>query len=112
DDAPAPLAAGFSPASQADWLALVEKTLAGKPLDGLTRITPEGVEIRPLYTPGETASAVLILPPRGDERAWDVRVLIAHPDPAQANAEALADLEGGAASLVLKIDPTGQAGVA
>jgi methylmalonyl-CoA mutase len=112
DDAPAPLAAGFAPASEGDWLALVEKTLAGKPLSGLTRTTPEGVEIRPLYTPGETSPAAIALSPREGDRAWDVRTLIAHPDFAQANADALADLEGGAASLVLKIDPSGEAGVA
>ena len=69
DDAPAPLAAGFAPAGEADWLALVEKTLAGKPLSGLTRRTPEGVKIRPLYTVGETAPATLAFPPRDGERA-------------------------------------------
>jgi methylmalonyl-CoA mutase len=37
---------------------------------------------------------------------------VAHPDPKQAGAEGLKDLESGAASLLIAIDPTGQAGVA
>jgi methylmalonyl-CoA mutase len=41
-----------------------------------------------------------------------MRVAVAHPDPVRANADLLADLEGGAASGVIRIDPTGQTGVA
>ena len=32
------------------WEALAEKELRGKPLDSLTRMTPEGIPIKPLYT--------------------------------------------------------------
>jgi methylmalonyl-CoA mutase len=45
-------------------------------------------------------------------RPWDVRTRIAHPDPIRARREILADLEGGAASVVVAIDPTAAAGVA
>jgi len=40
----------FSKKSTEDWAALAEKELRGKPLDGLTWRTPEGIDIKPLYT--------------------------------------------------------------
>jgi len=33
-----------------DWAALAEKELRGKPLTGLTKETPEGIDIKPVYT--------------------------------------------------------------
>jgi methylmalonyl-CoA mutase len=41
-----------------------------------------------------------------------VRTLVDHPDPARANADALDDLNGGAASLLVTLDASGEAGVA
>jgi len=106
----ATLAEGFPPATREAWSTLVEKTLKGQPL-------PEaqvgGVSIKALYTASDSgASVVPILQARDAERPWDVRTSITHPAPAQANAEALADLEGGAASILLRVDPTGEAGIA
>ncbi|MGB0903461.1 MAG: methylmalonyl-CoA mutase [Mangrovicoccus sp.] len=37
------------------WKALAEKELRGKPLDGLTWNTLEGIEVKPLYTEADTA---------------------------------------------------------
>jgi methylmalonyl-CoA mutase len=107
------LAEGFAPATRADWLKLVDKTIKGAPFDSLVSRTDDGLAIQPLYE-ADTAAAPArpILAPREDERAWDVRTIIAYPDPARANAEALEDLEGGASSLIVRIDPTGRAGVA
>ena len=100
----------FPPATREAWAALVEKTLKGQPL-------PEakvgGMSVKALYTAAESsASVVPFLPARDVERPWDVRTSIAHPDPAQANAEALGGLEGGAASILLRVDPTGETGIA
>ena len=36
-----------------DWKELAKKQLRGKPLDGLIRKTPEGIDIKPLYTAGD-----------------------------------------------------------
>jgi methylmalonyl-CoA mutase len=36
------------------WKALAEKELRGKPLESLTRKTPEGIDIKPLYTDLDT----------------------------------------------------------
>jgi methylmalonyl-CoA mutase len=104
------LAADFPAATREAWTALVEKTLKGQPL-------PEAhvgaVTVKALYTAADaTPSVAPALAPRGAERPWDVRTSITHPDPARANAEALADLEGGAASILVRIDPAGQNGVA
>jgi len=38
-----------------DWNALAESELRGKPLEGLTWQTPEGIAVKPLYTAEDTA---------------------------------------------------------
>ncbi|WP_309605909.1 methylmalonyl-CoA mutase family protein [Phenylobacterium sp.] len=112
-DAPAPapaLAGDFAPATTADWRALVDKTLGESPYATIETATVEGLRIAPLYAPADQSSAPARAVP-GD-RAGEVATLTAHPDPDRANAEILTDLRGGAASTILRIDPTGQAGVA
>jgi len=110
-----PLASGFPPATREDWLRLVDKTLAGADFDRrLVSRSADGVVVQPLYT------AELAAPPlaqaratsRPVERPWDVRTLVDHPDPRQANAHALEDLRNGAASILLRLDPSGETGVA
>ncbi|MDB5424428.1 MAG: mutA [Phenylobacterium sp.] len=102
--------ADFSPATEADWRALVAKTLGEAPFASLEKATAEGLGIEPLYRQAP-APAIAGRTPDPD-RAWDLRTLTAHPDAARANGEALRDLEGGAASIIVRIDPTGRAGVA
>lgn len=108
---PTPLAAAFPPAAETDWRALVGKTLKDQPFESLRRTTAEGLPIEPLYAPAARAAG-FTLRPFDPERPWDVRVAIAHPDPAKANAALLRDLEGGAASALVRVDPTGERGVA
>lgn len=121
DDPSAPtpvLAADFPPADPAVWRGLVERALKGASAERLARRTRDGIEIRTLYTRAEAGplGAAAGLPGaapfvRGARAAtaaasggWDIRQRIAHPDPATANRLALADLEGGATSLTLRID--------
>jgi methylmalonyl-CoA mutase len=107
------LSADFPPATAEAWRTLVAKTLGEKPFSVLEKTTVEGVTIAPLYPPcdmpGEQGFPTR---PFNAASPWDIRVLAAHPDPARANAEILGDLEGGAASAVVRIDPTGETGVA
>jgi methylmalonyl-CoA mutase len=112
-DAPAltpSLTGDFAAATEADWRALVDKTLGEAPFSSLEKVTAEGLAIEPLYAAADQAQA----PTRAVsvDRAWEVATLTAHPDPARANAEILADLRGGAAGAIVRIDPTGKTGVA
>lgn len=91
---------GFTPAGEEAWLALVAKTLGDKPFESLAKPTVEGLPIAPLYAPAEREPGFPTRPFQSD-RAWDVRTLSAHPDPARANRELLADLNGGAASVIV-----------
>jgi methylmalonyl-CoA mutase len=104
------LAHDFPPATEADWRALVDKTLGEAPFASLEKTTAEGLPIAPLYAPAPQPAAPAR--PVPTDRAWEVAILAAHPDPARANAEILADLRGGAAAAVIRIDPTGKTGVA
>ena len=107
------LSADFPPATAEQWRALVAKTLGDKPFSALEKTTLEGLPIAPLYPPGDLPGAQAFpTRPFDAQRPWDVRVLVAHPDPRRANLEILGDLQGGAASAVVRIDPTGRAGVA
>ena len=108
----ADLARSFPPATPADWRILVEKTLKDQPLESLHRTTVEGLPIAPLYGPGGVPAATFTPRPHDAERPWDVRAQISHPDPLQANSDLLSELEGGAASALLRIDPTGAGGIA
>jgi methylmalonyl-CoA mutase len=102
-----PLAAGFPPPDRDAWLALVEKTLKGAPLESLTRRTLEGLPIEPLYLAATDAAPIA-----RTAAGWDPRVVVAAADPAAANADALGELSQGAGSVLLRLDPSGAGGVA
>ncbi len=105
------LADDFPASPRAEWLSLVEKTLKGQSFeDALVSHTANGIAIQPLYTDGPINPRDLRA--RDADRPWDLRTVAAHPDPARAGAEILKDLEQGAASVLLKIDPAGVAGIA
>ncbi len=117
DDGAISLTAGFQPADEAAWRALVDKTLAGADFQKrLVSKTYDGIAIQPLYTAANAgkplAEALRGRAAHDADRAWDIRALVDHPNPAEANTLALADLHGGASSLLVKIDPTGAHGVA
>jgi len=102
-----PLAAGFAPASEADWAALVQKTLKGESVESLTRRTIEGLPIQPLY---QQAAPAAFAPKTA--AGWDIRTLVRNPTAVGANVEALQDLANGAVSTLIRIDPEGAEGVA
>ncbi len=116
-EATTPLAEDFGlqgdDATRARWMALVEKTLKGQSFeDALTTATPDGVTIQPLYTAKDGVAVARDLRLRDAERPWDLRVRAAHPDRARSAKDLLTDLENGAASVLLQLDPTGANGVA
>jgi methylmalonyl-CoA mutase len=117
DDGVISLTEGFAAADEATWRALVEKTLNGASFEKrLVSRTYDGIAVQPLYTAANTGSS-LDEALRGRDafdadRPWDIRALVDHPDPKTANALTMEDLEGGATSLLVKIDPSGETGVA
>ncbi len=92
------LAGAFPAAAREDWLARVAGVLKGadfeKRLVGRSR---DGLRLEPIYEKAEPAPQ----PWRATPGRWRVGQRVDHPDPAEANALVLADLEGGADSLVL-----------
>ena len=92
---------GFPPAGEEAWRALVAKTLGDQPFESLTKSTVEGLPIAPLYAASDRP-ATFPTRPFDAGRAWDVRTLSAHPDPARVNVELLADLNGGAGSVIVR----------
>lgn len=93
----------FPAPSPADWRALAEKALKDRPLESLVHLDSDGLAVRPLYAGATGVKAISApRPSDADGRAWDVRTLIEGDDAAGVNAAALADLEGGAASILLK----------
>jgi methylmalonyl-CoA mutase len=94
------LASEFPAATREQWAASVERVLKGVDFEKkLVSRTYDGLRIEPLYPKAERAEPV----PRADHTPWRVAQRVDHPDPAAANALALADLEGGADALVLSL---------
>src|SRR5579871_3932876 len=118
-----PLSAEFPPTEEAKWRALVEKALEGVSFETLTTRTEHGVGVKPLYRapdwPGRDASGLPGLAPmtRGNRAItdaflpWDIRQVVAHPDPKMAAAEVIEALEGGVSSVELRVDAAGEQGI-
>lgn len=92
----------FPTPSPAEWRALAETALKDRPLESLVHLDPDGLAVRPLYA-AATGVEPLFAPRASDAdgRAWDLRTLVEADDAGEANAAVLADLAGGAASVVL-----------
>jgi methylmalonyl-CoA mutase len=86
-------AGGFPSRSEADWRRAAEAALKGAPPETLASSTADGIRIEPLYVPGSGPR-----PLRADG-PWRIIARLDHPDPREANAQALDDLAGGADGL-------------
>jgi methylmalonyl-CoA mutase len=90
------LLADFAPATYEDWRKLVDGVLKGAPFEKLVGKTYDALKIEPIYPRARDAAPV---PGRSAAAPWQIMQRIDHPDAAQANAQALHDLENGAAGL-------------
>src|SRR5690349_15191318 len=91
------LAAEFPAATREQWRALVENVLKGAEFEKkLVAQTYDGLRIEPLYPKADGTVTGRAQPGR-----WRIAQRMDHPEPAEANTLALADLEGGADALVL-----------
>lgn len=106
------LARVFDPASQDDWLALVDRTLKGRPADRLVHRTYDDIAIAPLSTradwPGRDDDPARAGRPAG--QGWDIRQAHADPDPTTTNTAILQDLERGVTSIQLIFAGAGRRG--
>jgi methylmalonyl-CoA mutase len=92
------LAADFAPATYDDWRKLVDGVLKGAPFEKLVGNTYDGLKIEPIYS---RARGTMPIAGRAGAARWQIMQRIDHPDAAQANAQALHDLESGANGLTL-----------
>src|SRR4051812_16077403 len=90
------LAADFAPATQDDWRKLVDGVLKGAPFEKLVSKTYDGIKIDPIYVRAKGAAPIA---GRAAATPWQIMQRIDHPYAAQANAQALHDLENGATGL-------------
>jgi methylmalonyl-CoA mutase len=93
------LAADFAPATYDDWRKLVDGVLKGAPFEKLVGKTSDRLKIEPIYPRARDAVPVAGRPPAAP---WQIMQRIDHPDAAQANAQALHDLENGATGLEIE----------
>lgn len=117
------LSGAFENATEADWLAGVEKALKGGGIERITRQTRDGLKIRPLYREPDFASSEDLRGAPGEAPylrsatatpdpflPWDICQSFSHPDPAITNQEIRRDLERGVTSVSLAIECSGKTG--
>ena len=92
------MAADFAQATQDDWRKLVDGVLKGAPFERLVSKTYDDLKIAPIYA---RAKGAMPIAGRAAAMPWQIMQRVDHPDPAQANAQALHDLENGATGLTL-----------
>lgn len=93
-----PFMDAFPAPSREAWRAAVDKVLKGADFEKkLVCRTADGLRIEPLYDAASPAQR----PFRSKAGRWHVTTRLDHPDPAEAQKLALADLEGGANALTI-----------
>lgn len=88
----------FPAVGEDDWRKLAEAALKGGSFASLVSRAEDGFAYGPIHTRRRDAAPILRAAQAG---AWTIVQRIDDPDPARANAQALADLEGGADGLAL-----------
>jgi methylmalonyl-CoA mutase len=83
----------FPACNEADWRRAAEAALHGASLETLVSKTADGIRIEPVYRPAEGPRAL------GPDGPWRVIARLDHPDPDEANTQALDDLANGADGL-------------
>ncbi|MEJ2015543.1 MAG: methylmalonyl-CoA mutase family protein, partial [Limibacillus sp.] len=109
--------AGFDRKSLSDWEELAKKELKAESLDALTWKTPEGIEVKPLYSESdlaelETQGTLPGFPPylRGPKatmyanRPWTIRQYAGFSTAEESNAFYRANLKGGQKGLSVAFD--------
>lgn len=106
---PLSLTEGFAEPSIDAWRAAATKTAPDSRFEALVRRTLDGVAVEPLYgawNAGEPAGPRRA-PAADTTRPWDLRSRLFAGSPTEANTQALADLTGGAASVLIPVVEAG-----
>jgi len=111
------LMADFPEKTLNDWAALAQKECRGKPLDDLTKETPEGISVKPLYTREDLEGldhvgslpgmAPYVRGPRATMyagRPWTVRQYAGFSTAEESNAFYRRNLEAGQTGLSVAFD--------
>jgi len=94
---------GFAAPTPLEWREAAQKALKERPLESLMHLDADQLVTRPLYAGATGVQPILAPRPSDSEgRAWDLRTLVEGDEAEAVNAAVLADLENGAASVVLK----------
>lgn len=92
----------FPTPTPADWRLLAEKALKDRSPESLVHLDADGLAVRPLYAAATGVTPLFApRPSDADGRAWELRAQVESDDPVEANRQVLAELEGGAASVLL-----------
>lgn len=102
---PLSLTEGFAEPSLDAWRAAATKTAPDSRFEALVRRTLDGVAVEPLYGAWNAGEPVgpRKAPAADTTRPWDLRSRLFAGSPAEANRQALADLTGGAASVLIPV---------
>ena len=93
------LSADFPIPTHDEWASRAEKALKGVSLAKLTRMSRDGIAIKPLYSPGQRPAIAA----REGGLAWKVVQRVDMADASQANRQALEDLSQGATGLAIDL---------
>ncbi len=122
DTTSTPFVTDFAKPDREMWLNLIEKALKGGDFEKrMVARTFDGLRIEPLYTRANTVPGAEAAVPgaapyvRGrhaqpQDLGWSIEQVVVARDPDSANRCVLAELEGGANGVVLKIEAPGQVG--
>lgn len=106
---PLSLTEGFAAPDLDAWRAAATKTAPDARFEALVRRTLDGIEVQPLYgawNAGEPAGPRKA-PAADTTRPWDLRSRLFAGTPGEANRQALAELAGGAASVLVPVVESG-----
>lgn len=104
------LAGEFPSIDEAQWRALAEASLKGRPFETLRSRTADGITVEPVYRAGHDAAALPAGPDRLSADMWTLTQRADMPDLAAANSQMLEDLENGASGISLVLPGSVSAG--
>lgn len=118
------LSSEFDDGDESQWRSLLEKALRGIDPASINTTTYDDLTIKALYrdTDWQSSTDQSGLPglapfirgaaaKKDKYLPWDIRQIVSHPDPSEANKSILEDLENGVSSIEVRLDSEGGRGI-